>query len=162
MTGYDPGPLERGRGERLVQGRLLVSSGFSVRGHEVAVVEPATEFPVSAGKVGEIWFRGPAVAEGYWNRPELTQEKFIAHPFRFDDGAQIYVTNNLSRFVEFRTPSISEVTVIDTAALGVQNAACWLLYVATGHVFQRDVRALLAALEVVVKEMGITLEQPKR
>ena len=30
------------------------------------------------------------------------------------DGALIYVTNNLSRFVEFRKPSMSEVTVIDT------------------------------------------------
>jgi len=30
------------------------------------------------------------------------------------DGSLIYVTNNLSRFVEFRTPSMSEVSVIDT------------------------------------------------
>ena len=30
------------------------------------------------------------------------------------DGSRIAVTNNLSRFVEFRTPSISEVTLIDT------------------------------------------------
>jgi YVTN family beta-propeller protein len=31
------------------------------------------------------------------------------------DGSEIFVTNNLSRFVEFRTPSMSEVTVLDTA-----------------------------------------------
>ncbi|MHC4178994.1 MAG: multiheme c-type cytochrome, partial [Planctomycetota bacterium] len=30
------------------------------------------------------------------------------------DGSQIYVTNNLSRFVEFREPPVSEVTVIET------------------------------------------------
>ena len=30
------------------------------------------------------------------------------------DGSLFYVTNNLSRFVEFRKPSMSEVTVIDT------------------------------------------------
>jgi YVTN family beta-propeller protein len=30
------------------------------------------------------------------------------------DGRQIMVTNTLSRFIEFRTPSMSEVTVIDT------------------------------------------------
>jgi YVTN family beta-propeller protein len=34
---------------------------------------------------------------------------------RSPDGSSIYVTNNLSRFVEFRKPSLSEVTVIDTA-----------------------------------------------
>jgi YVTN family beta-propeller protein len=31
------------------------------------------------------------------------------------DGTMIYITNNLSRFVDFRAPSISEVTVIDTS-----------------------------------------------
>jgi len=30
------------------------------------------------------------------------------------DGAQVYVTNNLSRFVPFRSPSMSEVTILDT------------------------------------------------
>jgi YVTN family beta-propeller protein len=33
---------------------------------------------------------------------------------RAPDGGQIFVTNTLSRFVKFRTPSMSEVTVIDT------------------------------------------------
>ena len=34
---------------------------------------------------------------------------------RSPDGRHIYATNNLSHFIEFRTPSQSEVTVIDTA-----------------------------------------------
>lgn len=37
------------------------------------------------------------------------------------DGAQIFATNNLSQFVEFRTPSQSEITVIDTARLVVAD-----------------------------------------
>jgi YVTN family beta-propeller protein len=40
---------------------------------------------------------------------------------RSPDGSLIYVTNNLSRFVEFRTPSISEVTAIDTAGAIVRD-----------------------------------------
>jgi len=40
---------------------------------------------------------------------------------RSPDGSLIYVTNNLSRFVEFRTPSMSEVTAIDTAGAVVQD-----------------------------------------
>ncbi|MEJ2703944.1 MAG: multiheme c-type cytochrome [Sedimentisphaerales bacterium] len=40
---------------------------------------------------------------------------------RSPDGSLIYITNNLSRFVEFRTPSVSEVTVIDTGRAVVQN-----------------------------------------
>ncbi|HOJ59757.1 MAG TPA: multiheme c-type cytochrome [bacterium] len=34
---------------------------------------------------------------------------------RSPDGEYVYVTNNLSQFVPFRTPSLSEVTVIETA-----------------------------------------------
>jgi len=37
------------------------------------------------------------------------------------DGKKIYVTNNLSRFVEFRTPSQSEITVLDTERVVVQD-----------------------------------------
>jgi len=37
------------------------------------------------------------------------------------DKSLIYVTNNLSRFVEFRTPSMSEVTAIDTARAIVRD-----------------------------------------
>lgn len=37
------------------------------------------------------------------------------------DGKQMAVTNNLSRFVEFRTPSVSEVTIIDTERAIVAN-----------------------------------------
>jgi YVTN family beta-propeller protein len=37
------------------------------------------------------------------------------------DSSQIYVTNNLSRFVQFRMPSMSEVTVIDPDRIIVQD-----------------------------------------
>jgi YVTN family beta-propeller protein len=37
------------------------------------------------------------------------------------DGSLIYVTNNLSRFVKFRTPSMSEVTAIDTVRMTVRD-----------------------------------------
>jgi YVTN family beta-propeller protein len=37
------------------------------------------------------------------------------------DGAEIYVTNDLSRFVEFRTPSMSEVTVIGAQRAVVED-----------------------------------------
>ncbi len=37
------------------------------------------------------------------------------------DGTRLFVTNTLSRFVEFRTPSMSEVTVIDTERVVVED-----------------------------------------
>ena len=40
---------------------------------------------------------------------------------RSPDGSLIYVTNNLSRFVKFRTPSMSEVTAIDTSGTIIRD-----------------------------------------
>jgi len=37
------------------------------------------------------------------------------------DGKRIFITNNLSRFVKFRTPSMSEITVIDTERAVVED-----------------------------------------
>ncbi|MCP4219629.1 MAG: hypothetical protein GY765_33660, partial [bacterium] len=40
---------------------------------------------------------------------------------RSPDGKSVYVTNNLSHFIKFRTPSVSEVTVVDTADSKVKH-----------------------------------------
>src|SRR5262249_30272779 len=52
----------------------LVGSGRPVEGHLVAIVDPATGLRCPDGRVGEIWFSGPSVARGYWNRPEDSRE----------------------------------------------------------------------------------------
>jgi len=58
---------------------------------------------------------------------QLTEVKRLAAargPWGIDrspDGKSLYVTNNLSHFVPFRTPSLSEVSVIDTERKQVTN-----------------------------------------
>jgi non-ribosomal peptide synthetase component F len=55
--------------------------------------------PVPLGVVGEIHIGGLGVARGYLHREQLTNEKFIAHPFSQQAGARIYKTGDLGRWL---------------------------------------------------------------
>lgn len=48
------------------EGRVLVSCGAPSPGDEIRIVDPDRKTPTSG--IGEIWVRGPGVANGYWNR----------------------------------------------------------------------------------------------
>ncbi|MFC8914683.1 amino acid adenylation domain-containing protein [Streptomyces sp. NPDC057116] len=71
----------------------------------VVVVDPATGRECLPGETGEVWISGPTVTDGYWGRPELTEEVFHAtskdHPDRvflrtgdlgFTSGGELFVT----------------------------------------------------------------------
>ncbi|MGH7828769.1 MAG: amino acid adenylation domain-containing protein, partial [Candidatus Binatia bacterium] len=55
--------------------------------------------PVPIGVAGEIHLGGHGLARGYWNRPELTQEKFIRNPFSDESGARLYRTGDMARYL---------------------------------------------------------------
>ncbi|MBV9388117.1 MAG: amino acid adenylation domain-containing protein [Chroococcidiopsidaceae cyanobacterium CP_BM_ER_R8_30] len=54
---------------------------------------------VPLGTAGEIHIGGVGLALGYFNRPELTAEKFIRNPFSNDLGARLYKTGDLARYL---------------------------------------------------------------
>ena len=53
--------------------------------------------PVNVGETGELFIGGDGVARGYWNRPELTSERFIDLPLL--SLQRVYRTGDLARFL---------------------------------------------------------------
>jgi amino acid adenylation domain-containing protein len=88
------GPVERGPG--------AVTIGPPIANTEFYVLDAKGQ-PVPIGVAGELHIGGDGVAHGYWNRPELTAEKFIPDPFRGDAKYRLYKTGDLVRYRPDRT-----------------------------------------------------------
>ncbi|MGH7173075.1 MAG: non-ribosomal peptide synthetase [Gemmataceae bacterium] len=75
----------------------IVPIGRPLPGKEVYVLDGQRHL-VPLGVAGELYLGGPCLARGYWNRPELTAEKFVEHPFRPGLGARLYRTGDRVRW----------------------------------------------------------------
>ncbi|MBW4664820.1 MAG: amino acid adenylation domain-containing protein [Chroococcus sp. CMT-3BRIN-NPC107] len=53
--------------------------------------------PVPVGVSGEIYIGGDGLAQGYFNRPELTAKQFIPHPWL--KSARLYKTGDFARYL---------------------------------------------------------------
>ena len=77
----DKGALERGKVEPAspqADATEIMSCGTVARANRVVIVDPQTGQPTGPSRTGEIWVSGPNVAQGYFQRPELSAETFTA------------------------------------------------------------------------------------
>lgn len=91
------GPTEATVGCTVVEADIeKITIGKAIANSQIYIVNE--EFQLQPlGIAGEICIGGAGLARGYWNRQELTQERFIAHPF--SEGKRIYRTGDLGRWL---------------------------------------------------------------
>ncbi|NBD17974.1 MAG: amino acid adenylation domain-containing protein [Cyanobacteria bacterium] len=75
----------------------IVPIGSPITNLEIYLLDDHFDL-VPVGIPGEIYIGGAGLARGYVNRPELTAEKFIPHPFRQE--TRLYKTGDLGRYRE--------------------------------------------------------------
>ncbi|MGG0777087.1 surfactin non-ribosomal peptide synthetase SrfAA, partial [Bacillus rugosus] len=82
--------------DELEEHTLSVPIGKPVSNTEVYILDRAGHVQ-PAGIAGELCVSGEGLVKGYYNRPELTEEKFVPHPFI--SGERMYKTGDLARWL---------------------------------------------------------------
>ncbi|MEG5066785.1 AMP-binding protein [Microcoleus sp. B3-A4] len=155
--------------------RTIASCGRLIRDVKVAIVNPYTLKRCTADEVGEVWVSDPSVAQGYWQRPDATEETFLAYiqdtregPFlRTGDlgflyQEQLYITGRIKDVIIIRGtnhyPQDLEWTVQKThCSLRPENGAAFSIEVngeerlVIAQEIERGYRETLDIDEVIIK-----------
>jgi len=81
------------------------SIGLPLPGVEARIVDLEGFKDLGAGKVGEIWLKGPNVTPGYWGKPQETEAAFVNGWFRTgdlgkkDEEGYYYITDRLKHII---------------------------------------------------------------
>ena len=73
-----------------------ISIGKPILNTQVYVLDSTLQ-PTPNGDVGDLFIGGEGVVRGYWQRPDLTAERFLDDPFV--PGNRIYRTGDIARFL---------------------------------------------------------------
>ncbi len=66
--------------------RTLVGCGRAMPDTKIVVAHPESMTACAPDEVGEIWVSSPSVTQGYWNRPEETEQIFHAYLADIGEG----------------------------------------------------------------------------
>ena len=126
-----------------------IGIGMPVRGMAAWVLNEALE-EVATGEPGELCMGGVGLARGYWGQPELTAQKFVAHPrlgrlYRTGDqvlrdaAGQFFYQGRIDAQVKLRgyRVELGEIESRLAQCAGVRAAAC--------HVQHEGQQAVLVA-----------------
>ena len=81
------------------RGRRTVPIGKPIANMSLYVLDAHVR-PVPVGVVGEVFVGGSGLGRGYLNRPDLTAQQFVPHPFSQEPGARLYRTGDLARYLD--------------------------------------------------------------
>jgi acyl-CoA synthetase (AMP-forming)/AMP-acid ligase II len=130
---FDGESLERGLGIVVqesggVRRREIAASGRPADGLLVEIVHPTEHTPCPPGTVGEIWVQGPSVAQGYWDKIDLSDAAFHActagdgkGPFLrtgdlgFLEAGSLFVTGRLQDVITFGSRTLYPQDIENTA-----------------------------------------------
>ena len=86
-------PPEEGRRHPIQRGSI----GRPIWNTQIFLLDEHQQ-PVPIGVKGEIYIGGAGLARGYLNRSDLTNQRFIRHPFDAAPGARLYRTGDVARY----------------------------------------------------------------
>ncbi|HEY9849783.1 MAG TPA: condensation domain-containing protein, partial [Leptolyngbyaceae cyanobacterium] len=78
--------------------RYAIAIGRPIAKTEFYILDEYLQ-PVPIGIPGELHISGDNLARGYWQRPDLTTQKFIPNPFSNKHGTRLYKTGDLACYL---------------------------------------------------------------
>ncbi|WP_179335208.1 non-ribosomal peptide synthetase [Winogradskyella costae] len=76
----------------------LITIGKPIANTQLYIVNDTGQL-MAPGKIGELCIAGDGVAKGYWNRRDLTSEKFINNPYNIEADTLLYRTGDLAKLL---------------------------------------------------------------
>ena len=84
--------------ELVEQGAETIPIGCPIANTQTYILDRHLQ-PVPIGVPGELYVGGAGLFRGYLNRPDLSAERLISHPFSYEPGQSLYKTGDLVRYL---------------------------------------------------------------